>query len=152
LLALTLAAVLSAPAFAGADAENASAAGDAAMQMRRPGEAIVQYRRAQALGFRDTASLAARIAGAEAQRQAFLRICDNETGEAARRACLAARLAGAPDEAHVLRRLEIIEDAAHRSVEAPARLQGTSATLEADSFSSATETRYSNAAEPTLSH
>lgn len=143
---------LSVSAIAGQEAEGASAAGDAAVQMRRPGEAIVQYRRAQALGFRDTASLATRIAGAEAQRQAFLRVCDNGTGDTARRACLAARLQGAPDEARVLRRLQMIDDDAHRAVETPARQPVSSATLESDSFSSATEARYSNAAEPTRSH
>ena len=152
LLCFASAVSLSIPAIAGPDAEGASAAGDAAMQLRRPGEAIVQYRRAQALGFRDTTSLNARINGAEAQRQAFLRICDNATGEPARRACLAARLPGAPDESRVLRRLQMIEDAAHPAVESPLRLQGSSSTLESDSFPSATETRYSNAAEPAQSH
>jgi hypothetical protein len=152
LLALVVAAALSAPAIAGPEAEAASAAGDTAMQSRRPGEAIVEYRRAQALGFRDTASLDARIAGAEAQRQAFLRICDTGTGEPARRACLAARLPGAPDEPRVLRRLESMDEAAHRRIEPSPRMQGNSSTLESDSFPSATEARYSNAAAPTLSH
>ncbi len=152
LLAFVFAVTLSAPATAGPEAEAASAAGDAAVQLRRPGEAILQYRRAQALGFRDMASLGARIAGAEAQRQAFLRICDTGTGAPARRACHAARLPGAPDEARVLHRLEIMDDAAPRSVEAPPRMQGNSSTLESDSFPSTTEARYSNAAAPTLSH
>ena len=152
LLWFALAASVAVPAIAGPDAESASAAGDSAVQLRRPGEAIVQDRRAQALGFRDTRSLATRIAGAEAQRQSFLRICDTGKGAVARRACLAAHLLGAPDEARVMRRLQMIEDAAHRTDETPPRLQGSSSTLESDSFSSATETRYSNAAEPARSH
>ena len=71
LLAVVFAVTLSAPAIAGPEAEAASAAGDTAMQLRHPGEAILQYRRAQALGFGDTVSLDARIAGAEAQRDSL---------------------------------------------------------------------------------
>ena len=147
-----LALFASAPVIAGQDAENASAAGDAAMQLRRPAEAIVQYRLAKSLGFRDSVSLATRIAGAEAQRQRLLRICDNESGELARRACLAARLQGAPDEARVMQRLARIDAGAVQAAPPRARVPVNSSTLESDSFSSATETRYSNAAEPSESH
>ena len=110
-----LAMLLGAPIVAADDAEFASAAGDDAVQSRRPAVAIALYRRAQRLGFRDTVSLDARIAGAEAQRRSFLSVCETKLGAAGRHACVAARLPGAADEFIVLRRLGIIDESDHEN-------------------------------------
>ncbi|MFO1466791.1 MAG: hypothetical protein U1F35_10200 [Steroidobacteraceae bacterium] len=100
------------------DAELASAAGDVLMQARRPAEAISAYRRALALGFAGQESLDARIAGAEAQRQAMLSICQSREDELARRACDAVLLPGSVDEPRVLARRARIQEGLSRPAEA----------------------------------
>jgi tetratricopeptide (TPR) repeat protein len=102
----------------GDDAELASTAGDVFMQARRPTEAILAYRRSQRLGFPDEESLRARMAGAEAKRQTLLVACETGLDDAARRACDAALLPGAADEARILQRRGSVQAALHRDSEA----------------------------------
>lgn len=85
------------------DATLLVAEGDALVRQQRPGEAIGVFRNAskQSAG---AVSVQEKIASAEAQRRILLQTCETQEGDAARGACDAAWLPGAPDEAAVFRR------------------------------------------------
>ena len=141
------------------DAELASAAGDVLMQARRPAEAISAYRRALALGFAGQESLDARIAGAEAQRQAMLSICQSREDELARRACDAVLLPGSVDEPRVLARRARIQEGLSRPASRPlqallqsAQSREPAVTLESAQFPAPRERRFSNTGPASHSH
>jgi tetratricopeptide (TPR) repeat protein len=79
------------------------AEGDALVRQRRPGEAIGVYRNA-ARQSGGAVSAADKIANAEAQRLLLLESCETGDGDSALRACEAAWLPGARDEAALFER------------------------------------------------
>jgi tetratricopeptide (TPR) repeat protein len=85
------------------DPELLVAKADTLVQLKRLGEAIIVYRSALPESANREA-LEAKIARAESQRQTYLDTCETQAGDAARRACESAWLAGAPDEVTVFRR------------------------------------------------
>ena len=87
---------------------------DALLHAGRAADAIILYRRAQAVQPTNEA-IKTRLADAESQRHGLVSICESTAGAASVDACQAALLHGAPDEFRLLKRKGILLQSMDRS-------------------------------------
>ena len=92
------------------DADLLLAEADVLVQLKRPGEAIGVYRNAQRAGGHEEV-VKQKIATAQLQRQAMVKVCFTQAGDFGVRACESAWLPGAADEVAMFkRRGQLLQD------------------------------------------